>query len=274
MVKFMKKNPILVVIIGLIIGVGGIIFITTGQDNLKMALLRYILAAIMFGIMILMGASKSLKKCKDGFSYEMRNCIYLLCIALFFGMIGFIPGLLNYGFSRDVLVKEVTGLIFCISVGLFEEGLFRGVVFQGILRKTGKTHKGIWTAVIISAFVFGFVHVHSYITGGSYDLMGIIQTVGKTLQTGVIGLIFAALYLKTKNIWGIALAHALNDYLLMQAAMFTTIEIGGYVSDGGMGIASVVSYAVQLLLYIPVLKKSIKIINEVKAPEYGVFEEN
>ena len=108
MIEKIRKQPILVVIIGLIIGVGGIFFIPTGEDNLSMALIRYILAAIMFGIMILMGASKSLKNYKDGFSYDMRNCRYILCIALFFGMIGFIPGLLRFGFSTDVLVKEIT----------------------------------------------------------------------------------------------------------------------------------------------------------------------
>ena len=271
MVKTMRKYPILVAIIGLIIGVASIVYIPIGKDGpLSMALLRIVLSAIMIGIMILMGARKSLSNVKEGFSYTLRQNRYLLILALILGMLVFIPGVLNFGFSTDLLIKELSYFMLCITIGLFEESLFRGIVFQGILRKTGNTHKGTWGAIIVSSIIFGAVHVYTYIVGGSHDLTGIIESIGKTLQTGVIGVLLAAVYLKTKNLWAIALVHTLNDFFLMQAIMFTNNTLGNYVTGGTDGV---IIYVVQVLLYVPALVKAIKIIKEVKVPEYGVFEE-
>ncbi len=274
MVKTMRKHPILVAIIGLIIGVASIIYIPVDNNNtLLMALLRLALSAIMFGIIILMGAKDSLSKVKEGFSFTLRKSRYILILAFILGMLIFIPGVLNYGFSTDLLIKELSYFVFCITVGLFEESLFRGVVFQGILRKTGNTLKGIWVAIITSSIIFGAVHVYTYVVGGSYDLIGIIESIGKTLQTGAIGVLLAAVYLKTKNLWAVALVHTLNDFFLMQAVMFSSSTLGNYVTGGSEGIGSIIIYVVQLLLYAPALVKATKIIKEVEVPEYGVFEE-
>ena len=274
MVKTMRKHPISVAIIGLIIGVASIIYIPIGKGNpLPMALLRIVLSAIMIGIMILMGAKKSLSNVKEGFSDTLRKNRYLLILALILGMLIFIPGILNYGFSTELLLKELSYFILCITIGLFEESLFRGVVFQGILRKTGNTYKGIWVAIIISSIIFGAVHVYTYIVGESYDLTGIIESIGKTLQTGAIGVLLAAVYLKTKNLWATALVHTLNDFFLMQAIMFTNNTLGNYVTGGTDGVRTIIIYVVQVLLYVPALVKATKIIKEVEVPEYGVFEE-
>lgn len=113
---------------------------------------------------------------------------------------------------NDVLMLEISNFILCIMVGIFEESMFRGVMLQGILKKTGKTYKGIWIAIIISSLLFGIIHVDSYIFGGNYDFAGVMQTIGKIIQTGTFGILLSAIYLKTKNFWGIALVHALNDF--------------------------------------------------------------
>ena len=273
MIQTMKKHPILVAIIGLIIGVAGIVYIPAKDGPIQMAILRLVLAAIMIGIMILMGAKKTLLKVKEGFGFTLRKSTYILIIAFILGMLVFIPGILNNGFSQELLLKELSYFILCITIGLFEESLFRGIVFQGILRKTGNTRKGIWIAVIISSLIFGAVHVYTYIVGGTYDLVGIIESIGKTLQTGAIGILLATIYLKTKNFWAIALVHTLNDFFLMQVMMFTDMSLGGYVGSGGDGIRTIITYAIQLIIYIPALVKAAKILKEIEVPEYGVFEE-
>ena len=274
MVKTMRKHPILVAIIGLIIGVASIVYIPIDKGSpLPMALLRIVLVAIMIGIMILMGAKKSLLNVKEGFSDTLRKNRYLLILALILGMFIFIPGILNYGFSTELLQKELSYFILCITVGLFEESLFRGVVFQGFLRKAGNTRKGIWIAIIISSIIFGAVHVYTYVVGESHDLTGIIESIGKTLQTGAIGVLLAAVYLKTKNLWATALVHTLNDFFLMQAIMFSSNTLGNYVTGGTDGVRTIIIYVVQVLLYVPALVKATKIIKEIEVPEYGVFEE-
>lgn len=275
MIKLMRKYPVIVAIIALIIGVASIVYIPIDSNNpLLNALLRLVLSVIMIGIMVLMGAKDSLSKVKEGFSYTLRKSIYILILAFVLGMLIFIPGILNFGFSTDLLVKEINYFIFCITIGLFEESLFRGVIFQGFLRKTGNTRKGIWVAIITSSIIFGAVHVYTYLIGGSYDLTGIIESIGKTLQTGAIGVLLAAVYLKTNNLWAIALVHTLNDFFLMQVIMFSDNSLGNYVSGGTDGIITIITYAVQLLLYIPALIKAAKILKEVETPAYGVFKED
>lgn len=273
MVEKIRKQPILVAIIGLIIGFVSIVYIPVDDSNLAQSLFRVALSVIMFGIMILMGAKETLLNFKKDFWYTLRVSRYYLIIAFITGMLIFIPGLIRFGFSVSLLINELSYFVLCITIGWFEESLFRGVSFEGFLRKTGKSRKGIWFAVILSSLIFGAVHVHSYIMGGNYDLIGSSQAILKTLQTGVMGLLLAAIYLKTKNIWAIALVHTLNDFFLMQVNMFTNETFGGYVSNGSNGIATIVMYSIQLILYIPVIIKSMRIINSIKIPEYGVFKE-
>ena len=172
------------------------------------------------------------------------------------------------------IVLEVSYFILALLVGIFEESLFRGITLNGILRKTGKTRKGIWTAILVSSFIFGAFHVTNYIFGGSYDLTGIIQTVGKILQAGIFGILLCVVFLKTRNFWGIAFAHAINDFLAFQSLIFIQPTRGGYVQSGVAGIGLSIGYAIMFLLYMPVLIKAIKIMKKIEEPQYGVFKES
>ena len=47
----------------------------------------------------------------------------------------------------------------CVSVGLFEELVFRGIIFPLVLAKTKNDRKGVFLAVVISSAVFGAIHL-------------------------------------------------------------------------------------------------------------------
>ena len=57
-------------------------------------------------------------------------------------------------------------IMLCLLVGTFEEGLFRGIVFSGLLARFGETRRGLIGAVIVSSLIFGFVHVTPSIMNG------------------------------------------------------------------------------------------------------------
>ncbi len=275
MLEKIRKYPLLVAIIALAIGFCGIQYLPYDGDSvMQMTLVRVLLSAILIGIMILMGSKKIFANVKDGFGFSLRSCIYFLIIAALPGIISIITAITKNNIPDNWLMSELSYFILALSVGIFEEGLFRGIVLNSTLRKTGKTRKGIWAAIIISSFIFGVFHVVGYIFGGSYDLIGILQTIGKILQTGIFGVLLCALFLKTRNFWGIALAHALNDFLAFQALIFgQNASVGNYVKSGDAGVTSLIMYAVMLVLYIPVLIKAIKTMKQVNEPEYGVFKE-
>ncbi len=132
----------------------------------------------------------------------------------------------------------------------------------------------MWLAILLSSLIFGVYHVTGYIFGGDYDLIGILQTIGKILQTGMFGILLCTVFLKVRNFWGIAFAHALNDYFAFQALIFVQkTSVGNYVKTGDAGVQQVIIYGVMLVLYLPVLFKAIKTMKQVKEPEYGVFKE-
>ena len=98
-------------------------------------------------------------------------------------------------------------LLESFSVGFFEEIIFRGMILMLLLGKLQNKSHGVLKAIIISSLIFGFVHLFNIIQGASY---------GNTmLQIGysfLMGLLFAVLYLRTKNIWLIMILHALYNF--------------------------------------------------------------
>ena len=274
MVKTLRKYPILITIIGFLIGWCGLKYLPYEETLVNMILIRMALGIIMLGIMILMGAGKSFLKFKEGLGFTFRSSLYPLILALIVSIVSTLPVIRSGGIPAGLLMAELPYLVLSFWVGVFEEGLFRGVLLNGILRKTGKTRQGIWCAVLIASFLFGVFHVTSYIFGGSYDLTGVLQAIGKILETGVFAVLMSAIYIKTKNFWGIALVHMLNDFLAFQSDAFTnSAPARDYVNSGARGIAMVIGYVILLLLYIPMLYKAIKIIKGVEIPEYGVYKE-
>ncbi len=275
MLKTIRKYPIIMAIIALVIGYCGIKYLPYDGNNVThMILVRVLLSAILIGIMLFMGAKKLFLNVKKRFGFSLRSCIYILIIAALPGIGSIVMGIANNNIPSNWLLSELGYFILSLTVGIFEEVLFRGIVLNSILRRTGKTRKGIWAAILISSLIFGIFHVSDYIFGGSYDLTGIIQTVGKILQTGILGVLLCALILKTKNFWGIAFAHALNDFLAFQGLIFVSSTMGGYVQSGAKGTGLSIGYFIILLLYIPAIIKAVKIMKQIKEPEYGLFKEN
>ena len=278
MVKTMRKHPIIVAIIGFIIGYCGIKFLPYSNDDYTGILARFGLGAVLVGIMYLMGAKESLKIFKKGLGFSLRTGLYYLIIALIVAVGTIIAGIQqNNGIPDNLVMLEISNFVLCLTVGIFEESMFRGVMLHGILRKTGKTFKGLWVAVIISSLLFGAIHVDNYIFGGSYDLAGIIQTIGKILQSGIFGVLLSATYLKTKNFWAIAIVHALNDFCAFQGSVFkvqNAVVGGSYVHTGDTAGMMVIAYGVMTLFFLPALIKAIKMLKKTKLPEYGFFKED
>lgn len=97
--------------------------------------------------------------------------------------------------------------LYCLSVGLFEECIFRGVIFAVVAGLFSKDKKGLWLTYITSSVVFGIAHIFN----------GSILQVGYTILTGGL---FAFALMKTKNIFCCAFVHALYNFggLLFETA--------------------------------------------------------
>ena len=118
--------------------------------------------------------------------------------------------------------------LYCLSVGLFEECIFRGVIFTVVAGLFSKDKKGLLFTFVCSSAVFGIAHIFN----------GSILQVGYTILTGGL---FAFAMMKTKNIFCAAFVHALYNF---GGLLFETSErfgLGnGVVFDTGTVITMLV----------------------------------
>lgn len=130
------------------------------------------------------------------------------------------------------LLLAVTG---GIAPGLYEEVTCRGVVLSNMMYQWRNTKNPIMMSLLASSIAFGLIH-----------LVNLFSTVGPTLiQVGYatgLGIFFGAVYLRTRNLWGPVVVHALID---ISAKIFVT-------EDPVAGIASLAVPPEQMLVGIAV----------------------
>jgi membrane protease YdiL (CAAX protease family) len=98
------------------------------------------------------------------------------------------------------------GILHMIGIGVREEVIYRGIIGNALALKYATDKKGLWFAVIVSALIFGSVHITNIFYG--VKLMGLMAQI---VAAFAIGLSFAAIYLRGGNIWVLVLIHAIID---------------------------------------------------------------
>lgn len=167
----------------------------------------------------------------------------------------------NWAFNLLYLV----GLM--VLVGLFEEGLFRGVLLQGLLARFGGTTRGVLVCVTIASLLFGAAHIE----WGSLDLQDasqVAQACLKIAQTGVYGFALSGCVIECEEggLLGLALFHGLDDFvtLLLSDALLSPMTETSYVSTDGSGSMVIILYAVLIVLYLPVAVKAARRLGRLK----------
>ena len=99
-------------------------------------------------------------------------------------------------------------IIAYVATGVFEEGLWRGVML-GLLRPVG-----VWPAVLLSSLLFGLAHLGNTALRGVSFLI-VLQAFGAAIQ----GIGPAALRLRTNTIWPLIAIHAFHDLFLQMSTL-------------------------------------------------------
>ena len=245
-IDFLKKHPVITGIIGVTIGVAATkVFVQSTID--RIALLRIILTMAMAMFVYLISGERSFENCHTTTGYVIKWGILtvipeLLLLAAFALTFVSGEGTLAPGWPTRVLFAVCA----CLFVGLFEELTFRVMINDAIVyRFRDHKHVFLWIA-IISSLVFGAVHV---ITGSIFTSpMAFGLAVLKTLSAGFSGMCWLLLYWKTRNIWGIALLHALCDFpsFLQSALTEVNVSLGGAGHYTGAGKAGLGVYLIQI----------------------------
>lgn len=114
---------------------------------------------------------------------------------------------------------------YCLSVGMFEECIFRGIIFSVLAGWFSKDKRGLWQTYILSSLIFAAAHL---LNGFS---LGTIMQVGYTFLTGGL---FGFVLLKNKNLLCCGFVHALYNFCGLLFETSARMGLGnGVVFDVG-----------------------------------------
>ncbi|KRN88826.1 CPBP family intramembrane glutamic endopeptidase [Ligilactobacillus ceti] len=120
--------------------------------------------------------------------------IILAALQIYFG---------NYQGKDMSLVWTIVGTTFMVGIG--EEMLFRGIIFNAFKEK-----HGVYAAVLISAVIFGALHITNILGGESLS-----KAIFQCCSAALTGIVFAWVYYKTENLIPTMLYHWVWDMFLI-----------------------------------------------------------
>lgn len=135
-----------------------------------------------------------------------RAFLFTLPVTLFSVFIN----LLNLA-GKPLSIKLPYGIFLCLFqaayTGILEETAFRGLIIPVMIKKWGRyPHYRLYTILACSA-VFGLFHLLNLQSGKS-----LFDVVMQVCYAACTGCVFAAVFLRTRNLTGIITAHALVDF--------------------------------------------------------------
>ena len=170
---------------------------------------------------------------------------------------GFFVGYIFYDFVAQLFVQAmqpehelqpfVSVAVFTITmllVGFAEEIVFRGVILNLFLDRFPNTKGGIVAAIIADGICFGGLHLINLLSGANP-----VSVIVQVITAGFMGATFAALYVRTRNIWVCMLAHGLIDF----ATLFWGTLYQGTDLVGGINNISWINLIAIPVFLVPIL---------------------
>lgn len=113
--------------------------------------------------------------------------------------------------AKTISIPTILNLaLYCFFIGVVEEFMCRGWLFNEFLERYSDTRKGKVLSVVLSSLIFGLIH---FINVGSAQ--GLAETIVQVMNATVGGIFLTLVYYKTKNIWTVITLHAIWDFSLM-----------------------------------------------------------
>ena len=262
---FSKKYPILVGIVGFLV-----IYLsfmntpsTPNQNSYELSVLKIIITIACTGFIALISGDKILVNSSNRTGYGLLIGLPVIMVNGILGIVYLIIKFLGdeplvSGWYINILLMALSYL----SVGFFEETLFRGLINDAILYQF-RNKKGVFVAIaIISSLVFGIVHV---LGSDVHNLFTFLQAFLKTISCAMAGFLFLTVYWKTHNIVVCAILHAISDFIpSVPFALFSQgEELESYVMEGEAGLAQCTGQVVQIVFTIIALFIMLKFIKSI-----------
>ncbi len=217
----MKKKSILqqiilfILFIAIVLIVNNILktyLINRGIDDYNIHLTFKIISNCILGAVSFLVAKKLDLFFIGGLSKIKPQKIWLSIFPLLFLVL--LNGLFLDAIPNSTTLNFLLLAIYCLSIGFSEELSIRSVLLPLIVNYFGNDRKAQVKAVLISAFIFGLLHLIKFDKG----LYGEISQV---IFATFIGVMFGAILLVIKRIYPLIIIHAIIDFV----AKLDTINI-------------------------------------------------
>lgn len=215
----------------------------------QLAAVRLLCAVLAASFLALIFGRDNMMLRPSGVGFSLKKSIYVLSIAILASLLS----IKNSAELQNSWIMTLAGsAVLCVFVGLFEEILFRGIVFRSLITGAEGDRKTVIISAIVSSLLFGFLHTLPAFLAGSVNSAGTAgEVLAKTLSAAIVGFLLCALFYKTKSLAGPALIHALNDFFPIAfirafsnaGSQFST----GYVTGSKYAAVSALVYTLLLI---------------------------
>lgn len=191
------------------------------------------------------------KEKRVSFSKTVTMCIPILVISL----LVFVSNYFSLG-GKINLENLLSLIVYTISIGLFEEIFFRGIIQNEIVDSYKNNLKQVIISIAASSIIFGAVHLTNMFYGQDF-----LTTIMQLIQTTSVGFLFGSVYFVTKNIWGLIFLHGFYDFSVLLMSV-NAIKDCGYVKNVPINItihsliASLILSGIYILFSLTILKRS------------------
>lgn len=239
------------------------------ESNVELLIEFALITIVTLTFLYLISGKKTFARMGSQTGYAIRE----LRLTLLFPFVFFLFGVLSYFMEKPPLsptwAKDLgLAIVNMFLVGMYEEGCFRACACDALLPAFRKLKHPFFLTALISAFVFGYVHVSGTELG---DLQLLLQFILKIVTVGINGIIYLIVYWKTRDLLGIAIVHGLYDLLpdlLYTLFVWKDETDTGYVSgDSGTTIVYLIQLAFELLCLFIVIRRVGKTIDYRKTLE-------
>ena len=178
-----------------------------------LTLSKVVLSAVLIIILVALKMKSEIKPFRKGIGKG-------LLLGWFFILFGILQFTYLYDFSNAGSVEPSKLLlllplaVYTLFIGVSEEFLCRGIFYNVIFNK----YRNVHAAVLISSAVFGIMHLSNLLGGAPLD-----ETLLQVFYAFAFGVLFAAVYVRCKNIWAVVLLHAFFDFCSSAPEILTPV---------------------------------------------------
>ncbi|MBR3250168.1 MAG: CPBP family intramembrane metalloprotease [Erysipelotrichaceae bacterium] len=245
-VGYLKKHPIAAAALTVIFGTV-CVYTVPVENNFHRFLVRAMLCGFVSFVLYQISGEKTFESSYKNTGYVIKCFSALLIISLIQGVLLLLGNIQSNTMVDNPIIGLVNTFIFYISVGLFEELLFRAVINDAILYELRDKKNVFIIIALVSSVAFGAIHT---IDVDVTSITAWALAIGKTSETAVFGFALLILYWKTRNVWACGIVHGLYDFLTaFSTGIFQSAEeITSYVAVSDNSSYSLIMYGIRTVI--------------------------